>query len=184
MRKRRDDDRNSHGLRARPRKGCNCKSRVVHDCGYVLCVWHAMPMACWRVWVPVRGMNRQPSRSQGTKSQVCDLRVFAPQQASRACRAASRTTQFSESQKLLPLPRSMFLGCAGKVQARRALPQADWQAPFLLFSDMTRISIHAVTLGVVDIDPQTAAAALAAWWVHSCGPCVSLQHAAAIVHER
>ena len=61
----------------------------------------------------------------------------------------------------------MFLEFTGTAQARRALPQADWQAPFLLFSDMTRVSIHAATLGVVDIDLQTAAAALAAWWVHS-----------------
>ena len=65
------------------------------------------------------------------------------------------------------IARSMFLEVAGETQARRALPQADWQALFLLLSDMTRVSNHTATLGVVDVDPQTAAAALAAWWVHS-----------------
>ena len=57
----------------------------------------------------------------------------------------------------------MFLEVAGKAQARRSLPQADWQALFQLFSDMSHGSNHAATLGVVDVGPQTAFEALAAW---------------------
>ena len=61
----------------------------------------------------------------------------------------------------------MFLGCAGETQARRALPQANWQALFQLFPDMARVSIHAATLHVVAIGRPAAAAALAAQRAHS-----------------
>ena len=126
----------------------------------------------------LRGPVRQTPGSQGTKSQVCDLRVFAPHHHGRACHDLARSTMYFLSSTLLALLRTSFLRFAGKVQARRALPQADWQALFQLFLDMTRVSNHAATLHVVDTGPPAAAAALAAWWVHSCGPCVSLQHAA------
>ena len=132
----------------------------------------------------VRGVNRQPPGSEGTKSQVCDLRVFAPHHEMRKERDPNFSHLKTASQKLFALLSSMFLEVAGKVQARRALPQADWQAPFQLLSDITRVFNHAATLHVVATDPSAATAALAAWWVHSLMTmCVTL-HAAPIVHER
>ena len=81
-------------------------------------------------------------------------------------------TELHSSKKAAPqthfaVKSSAFLEFTGTAQARRRAPQADSQAPFQLFSDMSRGSNHAATLHVVDTGSPAAAAARAASWAHS-----------------